>query len=100
MFVTAHAEARVHSRLGYETHDLLDDDADRLIADLEARPGEPGTVVYYWQLGGTRQALDGSNGNLLVAIAVDGSVDTVYLRRATQTLDPAHFGARKVVRLP
>jgi hypothetical protein len=100
MFVTSHAQSRIHSRLGYEGHaGHLHDDADGLLDQLEAMPGELGTVAYYWQLGQTRQSLDGSNGNLLVVIAVDGSVDTVYLRRSTQDMSPSFFGADKVVRL-
>lgn len=90
MFVTGHAADRVNARLGY-------DEAETLIADLEAVPGEPGKVVYYRHLGESRSARDGSNGDVIVAVALNGSVDTVFLRRSSQDMGEGHFGARKTV---
>lgn len=92
MFVTDHAKAQARLRLGTRA-------ADDLVRRLEPIVGEPDTVLYVDGPFPYVQAPDGSNGDMIVAVAVDGSVDTVYLRRSSQTLDPAHFGARKVVPL-
>jgi len=92
MYVTAHASARLDQRLGWaRTHEVL--------FSLEKTPGEPGTVAYVYPLGFELRADDGSNGDLLVVIAVDGSVETIYFRRSSQDISPEYFGARKVVRL-
>jgi hypothetical protein len=95
MYVSGHARARLDARLG--TRVRL---ADAIVSRLEAMPGEPGTVAYLaavldkaWDTG------DGSNGDLVFAVAVDGSVDTIYLRRKSQDCTARYFGARKVVRL-
>lgn len=83
MYVTVHATDRMGDRLGWELTDLLQ-------AELEARTGEVGTVAYL---------LGSIAGEVIVAVAVDGSVETVYFRRETQDLTPVWFGASKVVDL-
>jgi hypothetical protein len=62
--------------------------------------GELGTVAYLVaRLDRSVRALDGSNGDLVIAVAVDGSVDTVYYRRKEQDCTPRFFGAQKIVSL-
>jgi uncharacterized protein with NRDE domain len=94
VFVTQHAAERIRARLGDADWDA--GYADRLVARLEAMPGQAGVRVYLTLLGADLAAPDGSNGDILVAIAGDGSVDTVYLRRRGQRLDAGYFGARSV----
>ncbi len=90
MYVTDHARSRLTSRLG--------DKADALASVLETWEGERGTLAYIVaDLPEPVEAGDGSNGDLLVIVVVDGSVETVYFRRSTQDLSPEFFGAEKVV---
>lgn len=93
MFITQHAYDRMLSRLGATR-------AAELRGELERLMGEPGTVAY---LVGTYvepfRADDGSNGDTIVAVAVDGSVETVFFRRSSQDMSAEFFGARKVVML-
>ena len=94
MYVTAHASSRLDARLGWQwAHDVL--------FALEKVMGEQGTVAYIVQFIDRVhfEADDGSNGDVVVAIAVDGSVETVYFRRSSQDMSPEFFGAGKVVRL-
>ena len=93
MFVNAHSHNRVMDRLGGFLGPLL-------IERLERIYGEQGTVAYIVAaLPSKAYAKDGSNGELVIAVAVEGSVETVYFRRATQDMSPGFFGARKVVDL-
>lgn len=92
MYVTQHAHDRLRSRMGRA--------ADMIVSELEALPGERGTVAYVLaDMDDRAYAPDGSNGELLVVLVVDGSVETVYYRRHEQDMDPAYFGAHKVVDL-
>jgi hypothetical protein len=93
MYVTYHAAERIAARIESEI------EADNLILRLEDIVGEPGTVAYAALLDAPIVTDDGSNGDTLVVIAVEGSVETVYFRRATQDMSASFFGARKVVRL-
>ena len=93
MFVTAHAYNRVVTRsdpwMGMRYVDLL-----------ERLAGEPGTIAYILgRIKGKVHTPDGSNGDVVVAVAIDGSVETVYFRRATQDMSAEFFGARRVVDL-
>lgn len=92
MYVTTHAEARISSRLGPLN-------AHVITRDLEQVVGEPGIIAYIMPGTGWMEADDGSNGDTVVVIAVDGSVETVYFRRSSQDMSPGFFGADKVVRL-
>lgn len=95
MFVTGHARARLHARLGKDMRLV-----GAIIGRLEAVPGRPGTVAYLAaRLDKPVDTGDGSNGDLVFAVAVDGSVDTVYLRRKEQDCTARFFGAREVVYL-
>jgi hypothetical protein len=81
MYVTDHAWARIRERTGAGY-------ADECATRLERVVGGEGVVAY---------VLDTTvSGDLLVAVAVDGSVETVYFRRASQDMSPAFFGARAV----
>ena len=83
MYVTEHARHRLTQRLGVAGLDFW--------ACLEERPGEQGTIIYL--------LADQTNG-IVIAVAVDGSVETVYLRRPEQDISIESFGmARKVVDL-
>lgn len=93
MYVTAHALNRAHERMG-------SDMGTRFVDILEGIIGETGTVAYLvGELPGKMRTPDGSNGELVFAVAIDGSIETVYFRRASQDCSPAFFGARKVVDL-
>lgn len=93
MFVTAHAHNRLAERVGGR-------EADGIVRILETYNGEHGTVAYLLgHLSAKATAPDGSNGDVIVAVAVDGSVETVYFRRSSQDMSAAFFGARKVVDL-
>jgi hypothetical protein len=93
MFVTQHAQDRIFERM-HTPGAALD-----IIEALEASPGYRYTVVIVLARGLAIVSPDGSNGDTLIAIAVDGSVDTIYARRSEQTLDPRHFGADRVIDL-
>lgn len=83
MYVTEHARHRLTQRLGVAGLDIG--------TMLGEWPGERGTVIYL--------LADRPNG-VIVAVAVDGSVETVYLRRPEQDMSTESFGlARKVVDL-
>lgn len=91
MYVTRHAQGRMAARLG-------EAQARRWSAFLESAPGLPGVVAFLVAtLPVPVRADDGSNGDTLAVIAVDGSVETVFLRRSTQDMSASFFGARKVV---
>ena len=93
MFITQHARGRIMERVpaGW---------AGGILARLEHAPGEPGVYAYIVaNLPYIRVAEDGSNGDILVVVAVDASVETVYLRRAEQDMSAAFFGAERVVDL-
>lgn len=93
MFVTAHALNRLQDRLPPRL-------AAASIRMLEAYPGETGTVAYtLGTLPGKASTPDGSNGDVIVAVAVEGSVETVFYRRSSQDMSAGFFGARKVVDL-
>jgi hypothetical protein len=87
MYVTQHARERIAERLGPEAPALVD--------ILSSYDGEAGTVAYL-MLNRNLFSMEPKR-QVLVAIAVDGSVDTIYWRRATQDLSPEFFGARKVI---
>lgn len=99
MYVTQHAAERINARLSLsDAHDTL--------TFLEGVQGETGVVAY---IVGTVPAYgskpDGStpgwwvdsNGDTIVAVAHDGSVETVFYRRSSQDMSASFFGARKVV---
>lgn len=89
MYVTQHAVARMSDRLGGMSEHLVGSLADIM--------GEVGVVAYLLPLEGPVVADDGSNGDTLVVIANDGSVETVYFRRSDQDMSAHYFGARRVV---
>lgn len=91
MFVTAHALNRLASRMGAQQTGSV----QRL---LESVTGAPGTVAYIvGAMTGKASTPDGSNGDLIVAVAIDGSVETVYYRRSSQDMSAGFFGAERVV---
>ena len=91
MFVTAHAINRIGQRAMRQAS---------IIEMLEATPGQSGVVAYIVaRLTHKMETRDGSNGDLVIAVAVDGSVETVYFRRSTQDNSPAFFGAERIVDL-
>jgi len=72
-------------------------DRRHIIEILWDIPGKLGTQVYWVrQLAEPVMADDGSNGTMVFAVAVDGSVETVYIRRAEQDNSPEFFGAEQV----
>lgn len=85
MYVTQHALGRLTSRMG------LDQSRNRIVRMLEALPGQPGSVAY--------MVADSANGNIVIAVAIDGSVETIYFRRPTQDFSSVWFGSSKVVDL-
>jgi hypothetical protein len=90
MFVNAHSTNRINDRLGMWM-------GPRVLERLEGIMGQPGTIAYIvGDLPYKAQAKDGSNGELVIAVAVEGSVETVYFRRATQDISPEFFGAQWV----
>lgn len=94
MFVTAHARARLADRLGLT--------AGHLIADvLEARPGLAGHVaIEVAREPAYTAGKDGSNGDQVIVIARDGSVETVMLRRSwNQPFTPSALGVDTVERM-
>lgn len=91
MYVTRHAWTRLVGRLGPEQ-------GEEAALTLERQPGEQGTVAYLLaDLPAGIHVRDGSNGDILVGIAVEGAVETVYFRRQKQDMSARFFGARKVV---
>lgn len=94
MFVTDHARYRLEGRLGLPW-------ADRLIAALERLAGEMGNVaIEVATLPEVGYADDGSNGDRVVVIARDGSVETVMLRRSwNQPFTPAALSVHRCTRL-
>lgn len=99
MFITGHAAGRIGARLS-------DSDARDTFAMLESVAGEPGAVAYIVcnapdYAGKPSTSEPGwwytSNGDTIVALAREGSVETVFFRRSTQDMSPAFFGVRKVV---
>lgn len=94
MYVTDHAADRIEERLTLR-------EGRRAMLLLEAEYGVPGTVAYIAaRLKSPVMCEDGSNGDTLIAVAVEGSVETIMFRRSSnQSMDAHHFGARKVVDL-
>jgi len=90
MFVTQHARERLRRRMGAEW-------ADWVSTVLETWDGERGIVAYILADVPPTAAEDGSNGDLLVIVANEGSIETAYFRRSEQDISPAYFGASKVV---
>jgi hypothetical protein len=91
MYVTEHAQERLFTRLPWP-------EAQALVYELERMPGDTGTVAYLMgALSGPRRVLDGSNGDVIVAIAREGSVESVFYRRGSQDLSAKYFGADYVV---
>lgn len=88
MLVTQHARERIESRAGGKSASV--------IATLEAIAGVPGVQAYILLTVPRFRAPDGSNGDTLVALARDGSVETVMLRRSSQDLTAGFFGADDV----
>lgn len=94
MFVTAHAHNRLLDRMTAQRSAMM-------LRMLEAWPGEQGTVAYIvGRLPGKAESPDGSNGDTIVAVAVEGSVETIYFRRSTQDMTAGFFGASRVVDMP
>ena len=91
MYVTWHARNRLRDRTGAR--------AEGYERRLERVKGEPGHIAYVLDTRAYIRADDGSNGNTVVAVAIDGSVETVYFRRSDQDMSPGYFGAERVVRL-
>jgi hypothetical protein len=89
MYVTRHAMERIRDRVGGPF-------AQAIERTLEGIQGELGTVAYIVADVEAKVADDGSNGDTLVAVAVDGSVETVYFRRSTQDMSARFFGAERV----
>lgn len=100
MFVTEHAQRRLRERFS----PLM---VGALVDLLDGTAGELGTVAY---IAGTVPVdakapvpegrwWEDSNGDVVVAVARDGSVETVFYRRSTQDMSASFFGARKVVDL-
>lgn len=98
MFVTQHARERIAARFAPAM-------ADKVERILDGTQGEQGTIAYI--VGGVPDHatapiptgmwwLD-SNGEMLVAVAHEGSVETVFYRRAAQDMSASFFGASKVV---
>lgn len=93
MFVTAHALNRASDRMGNAM-------GTRFVDILERITGEPGAIAYIvGDLPHKAHTADGSNGELVIAVAIDGSVETVFFRRASQDISATFFGARRVVDL-
>lgn len=100
MFVTAHAQNRAMSRLGADM-------GARFVDLCEGMQGEGGTVAYIVgevpasmvkpEPKADPQWYSKSNGGLVIAVAVDGSIETVYFRRASQDNTAGFFGARALV---
>lgn len=93
MYVTEHARGRLVARMGEDT-------AARLVGIFESWEGKPGVIAY---IAGTLyvDAVAGVRGtHVIVAVAQDGSVETVYFRRMGQDLSAAYFGASEVVNMP
>jgi len=63
---------------------------------LEREPGDYGVIAYIVADVPAKHASDGSNGDVLVAVAVDGSIETVYFRRKSQDMSASFFGAERV----
>ena len=92
MYVTQHARSRFAARLGSVSESIC--------ALLETRDGERGVVAYILaDIDPPVLADDGSNGDVVIALAREGSVETVFFRRSSQDLSPAFFGARAVIDL-
>lgn len=92
VFVSQHARDRIEQRL----NPVL---AYSIIQRLEDNPGYQYTVVFVLHRDLNVVCDDGSNGDTLLAVAVEGTVETVYFRRGEQTYDPRHFGAQRVIDL-
>lgn len=95
MHVTMHAQARIAARVGWRV-------AVPIIERLESTPGEPGTIaVELVRFPSPVVNETGSNGDMLVAIVVDGSVETIMLRRSwSQPFTPAALSVSRCVSLP
>lgn len=100
MYVTQHAASRIAVRLDRSTAEWV----ERV---LDGHKGEQGVVAYIVgnvPAPGTPPELRpawwlDSNGDTLIAVANEGSVETVFFRRASQDMSAGFFGARKVVDL-
>lgn len=93
MYVTSHAQYRLEERLGVQ-------EMVRIAGLLERTPGVLGSVAYICaSLHTPVIADDGSNGDTVIAVSKDGSVETVFIRRSSQDMSAEFFGAREVVDL-
>jgi hypothetical protein len=101
MFVTNHARSRLTER-------MTDMRADRIALLLEAftttHTGKLAIIVGTLPRKVSAPAPEGkwwqdSNGEVIVAIAVGGSVETVFFRRASQDMTPEFFGVKTVIDL-
>lgn len=92
MYVTMHAVEQIDARLGHE-------DADTYVYVLEQMSGQVGRVAYL--LADLPYVADeaGSRGDVIVAIAIEGSVETVYFRRHDQDMSAEWFGVDEVIDL-
>ena len=86
MFVTAHARARLADRLGARA-------GARLADQLEGMNAPPGRIAY------SVGPADGVSA-VTLAIAEDGTVQTVLLRHAWQAMSPRTLKVERVVRVP
>lgn len=99
MYVSAHAIARITDR-------LTGPQAESIIRRLEAMPGALGDVAIevYRQISVKRMTdtlPDMSNGDQIIVIARDGSIETVMLRRSwNQPFTASALGVDRVERMP
>lgn len=92
MYVTQHAATRLEERVGVR-HAYL------LASMLERMSGQVGHVAYLLEDLPTVVTEAGSNGDVVVAIAIEGSVETIYFRRRDQDMSPEWFGVSEVIDL-
>ena len=85
MFVTAHARARLADRLGARA-------GARMADQLEGMNAPPGRIAYALGAQGVSA--------VTLAIAEDGTVQTVLLRHAWQAMSPRTLKVERVVRVP
>ena len=93
MFITSHAKARMRSRLDAVLTRSIE-------SHLESVVGVPGRYVYIVRyLAVPVLADDGSNGDVVLAIVEDGSVETVCFRRGTAGISDSwpEFTVRDIV---
>jgi len=94
MLVSRHAKVRLFERLTAQP-------ALRVIARLEAMAGTCDAVAIEVHRFAHRTTADGSNGDAVVVIAREGTVETVMLRRSwNQPFTPSALGVDRIEVLP